>query len=110
MWRRPPRITALCRSTPSSCFFPVPLHALQLFPECGDAAPDHAPVGLQLGLPGPAQSDATANTRQVDPHSGQAGQQVLELRQLDLELGLLAARARGEDVEDDLGAVHHAAP
>ena len=35
-----------------------------------------------------------------------ARQQILELRQLHLQLGLVAAGAGGEDVENDLGPVH----
>ena len=68
---------------------------------------DDPAVGLELGLARTAQTDAAADTRQVGPHPGEPRQQVLELRQLDLQLRLVAARAGGEDVEDDLGPVHH---
>ena len=44
---------------------------------------------------------------QVRPHLGQAGIGVLQLGQLDLQLGLLGLRPRREDVEDQLAAVHH---
>ena len=40
------------------------------------------------------------------PHSAQARVGVLELGQLDLELGLVGGRAAGEDVQDQLRAVH----
>lgn len=40
--------------------------------------------------------------------AGQAGQQVLELRQFDLQRALARARVLGEDVEDDGSAVEHA--
>jgi hypothetical protein len=42
----------------------------------------------------------------VGPHAREPRQQVLELRQLDLHLGFARSRARGEDVEDQLGAIH----
>jgi hypothetical protein len=43
----------------------------------------------------------------VHPHTGQARQQVLQLRQLDLELRFPAAGAQRKDVENQLGPVHH---
>src|SRR6266566_5556864 len=73
-----------------------------------DLATNDAPVGFQLRFAGTSESDATANTRQVRPHAGEPRQQVLELRQLHLELRLVTARARREDVENDFGAIHHA--
>ena len=42
---------------------------------------------------------------EVAPHTGQPRQQVLVLRELDLELALARARPLGEDVEDEAGAV-----
>ena len=76
--------------------------------QVGDLAPDHPPVGLELGLARPAQSDTAADARQVGPHPREPREQVLELRQLDLHLRLGRARAGREDVEDHLGAIHHA--
>src|SRR6266550_5000527 len=81
---------------------------LQPLPECRDPAADHAAVGLELGFARSPEADTAADTREVGPHPGQARQQILELRQLDLQLRFVAARARREDVENDLGAVHHA--
>jgi hypothetical protein len=74
----------------------------------GDLAADGAAVGLELRLARPSQPDAAPDARQVGPHARQAWQQVLELRQLHLHLRLGGARARRKDVENDLGAVHHA--
>jgi len=45
----------------------------------------------------------------VGPHARKARQRVLELRQFDLHLRLARPRAHREDVENQLGAVHHAA-
>src|SRR5574341_737638 len=81
---------------------------LQPLLEHRDLAANDAAVGLELRFAGAAEPDAAADTRQVRPHAGQARQQVLELRQFDLQLRLVAARARGEDVENHLGAIHHA--
>ena len=41
------------------------------------------------------------------PQAAHAREVVLELRELDLELALGGVRVRGEDVEDDRGAVDH---
>src|SRR2546422_5736411 len=76
--------------------------------ERGDLAADRAAVGFELGFARSPEADTAADTRQVVPHPRQARQQILELRQLDLQLRFVAARARREDVENDLGAVHHA--
>jgi hypothetical protein len=44
----------------------------------------------------------------VGPHARQSRQRVLELRELHLHLRLAAARAGGEDVENELGAIDDA--
>jgi len=44
----------------------------------------------------------------VGPHAREARERVLELRELHLHARLGRARARREDVEDELGAVDHA--
>jgi hypothetical protein len=43
----------------------------------------------------------------VSPATGQARQQVTELRQLDLRLGFAAAGTQGENVEDHRGPIEH---
>ena len=60
------------------------------------AAP-HAADGASAGL-----------SREVGPMPGQAGQQVVELGELDLDLRGPRARVLGEDVEDDGAAVEDA--
>src|ERR1044072_2005791 len=42
------------------------------------------------------------------PLPGESWQEVFELRQLDLQLALVAARSLGKYIEDQLTAVHHA--
>ena len=73
--------------------------------ELGDAPPREAPVGLELRLARAARADAAAEPLEVLPHPAHPRQVVLELRELDLELALGAARVLGEDVEDQLRAV-----
>ena len=88
---------------------PVTLDVLERLVDLADAAPDDAPVRLELRLtavpafrcrrPG-ARGGPTALTRR--------GRQIRELRQLDLELALAGTRALGEDVEDQRGPVDDA--
>jgi hypothetical protein len=68
---------------------------------------DQPAVRLELRLAGAAHADAAAELLEVRPHARQPRQHVLQLRELHLELGLVRPRARGEDVEDQLGPVHH---
>ena len=70
-----------------------------------DAAVDSAAVGFELGFTGPAGSDAAAQAGHRRAMSGQARQQVVELREFDLQLAFPGPRAAGEDIEDQLGAV-----
>ena len=63
---------------------------------------------LQLRLAGTAQADAALLALQVRPAAHQAAGDVLQLRELDFELALEAARALREDVEDEAVAIQHA--
>src|SRR6266550_1786565 len=76
----------------------------------GDLGTNPAAVRLELCFTRSAEPDTAADTRQVCPHARQARQQILELRELHLELGLAAPRACRKDVENDLRAVHHPHP
>ena len=67
---------------------------------------DDAPVRFELGFAGSAEADPAANTRQVGPHARQPREEIFELRELDLQLGFVAARARRKDVENHFGAIH----
>ena len=73
--------------------------------EAVDAHADPPAIGLELGLAGAAGADAAAEPRQLGADADQARQQVLQLRQLDLQLAFAGARAAGEDVENQLRAI-----
>src|SRR5689334_8706732 len=69
---------------------------------------DESSVRFELRLTGATHANATAEFLEVRPHSRQARQHVLELRELDLLFCLARARTRREDVEDELCPIHHA--
>ena len=77
--------------------------------EQGDALADDASVGFDFLLARAAHTDTAALFLQVSPHTREAGEQVLVLGQLHLHLGVGGLGALGEDVEDEVGAVHHLA-
>src|SRR6266581_182333 len=82
---------------------------MNLFLENLDSLPDVPPVELDLLFAGAAGlAQAAALALEVGPAAHQARRQVLELRQLDLQLALAGLRPLREDLEDQLGAVHHA--
>ena len=66
-------------------------------------------VGFKFLLARSARADAAAKPRKFFAASGQPRQQIIELRKLHLELAFAGARVRGEDIENQLGAVDHAA-
>ena len=81
-------------------------------PQRGDAVAGQAAVGLDLGLARAPRADAAdaapgAEALEVGPQPAHAGEVVLELGELDLELALGAVRVAGEDVEDHRRAVDH---
>jgi succinyl-diaminopimelate desuccinylase len=73
-----------------------------------DARASDAPVGLELALARPPRPHPAAESLEVLPHAPHAREVVLELRELDLQLPLGAARVLGEDVEDQLRSVDDA--
>ena len=81
-------------------------------PDVLDVAGDHvnarsnpAAIGLQFRLAGPSGADAAAKPRQRHAGAHEPGQEVFELRELDLHLSFPRPRAPGEDVEDELRAI-----
>ena len=68
---------------------------------------DATTIDFQLGFTRTSRADAACLPRQVIPHPSQSRQQVLQLRQLDLQTAFAAARALRENVENELGAIEH---
>ena len=84
---------------------PVFAHLGQFALEPGDAVLHAAAVDLELGFAGAACADAAGLSREVTPHAGEAGEEVLELGEFDLQTALAGAGSGGENVEDQLAAV-----
>ncbi len=91
--------------SPLALLLPIDLNPLQDFLEHLDPDPDAAAVGLKLCLSRAARADTTAQALEMVPQSPQAGQLVLELRQLDLRACDLCARPPRENIENKLGPV-----
>ncbi len=86
------------------------LRPLQAPLERGDPVARQAAVGLDLALARAPGADTGAQALEMGPQAAHAGEVVLELRQLDLQLALGGVRVPGEDVEDHRGAVQHGHP
>ena len=78
----------------------LPRQLLEPRAQRADALGDQAAVGLQLGLARTAQADAALLTLEMGPAAHQAGRQMRQLRELDLQLALEAARALRKYVQN----------
>src|SRR5690606_13763839 len=83
------------------------LHALEPLLQHADALAEQPAVGLELRLTRAPQADAALLPLEVRPASDQPRGQVLELRELDLQLTFEAGRPLREAVEDQAVAVEH---
>ena len=66
-----------------------------------DSLVDESPIRFELRLARPTQPDASLLTLEVRPSSDQPRRQMLELRELHLELALERARTLRKDVQDE---------
>ena len=86
----------------------LPFDHHEAFAKSLELLADEAPVHLDLLLTRAAsEPDAAALALEVGPPAGEAGEQVLELRHLDLHPALGGDGSAGEDGEDHLGAIQH---
>ena len=93
------------RGAPAAHLFKVRLQLV-------DLSVDVAAVGLKLRFAGALRADGALARRarltlQMRPHTDQARQQVLILRELDLKPALFCLRPLGEDIENEAAAVEH---
>ena len=88
---------------------PLAAHGFERFFEQGDAAADAAAVHFELRFPRSARADAAAEPGHLDAAAGKTREQVIQLRQLDLQLPFARPGVAGKDGKNHLRAVHHAA-
>ena len=89
-------------------------HLFQLGFQLVNSLADVAAVGLQLGLARAARTDrafaaACRLAHQMRPHAGQTWQDILVLRQFNLQLALTRAGALRENVQNQRRAIEHGA-
>ena len=85
-------------------------HGLQVLRQPFDAFLDAPAVGFQLRFAfAAAHADAAALPGEVAPKAGQARQQMLQLRQFDLQFAFPRARPLRENIQNQRGAVQHLA-
>src|SRR6266498_4854273 len=90
-----------------SALAPAFADVFQFVFEQRDAFAHAAAVDFELGFAGSAPADAAHQPGHLGAAAGQPRQQVLQLRQLDLNASLGGLRALGEDVQDQLRAVEN---
>ncbi len=81
---------------------PAPADDVNLLRQHADAVPNPPAIGFEFGFARAPGADAAAETRQCGARSDESRQQVLQLRQLDLQLAFPRPRTTREDVEDEL--------
>jgi hypothetical protein len=80
--------------------FATTARARETAAEEGESLSDTSAVDFQLRLTGPTRTDAASGSGKVIPQASQAGEQVLKLSGLYLQLGLGRPGAPRKDVED----------
>lgn len=86
--------------TPAAVQCPLCADLVDLTPQLRDAVADKAPVSLDLCLTRPAGANAAFEALKVAPLPGEPRQQVLRLREFNLQARLPRLGAAGEDVDD----------
>src|SRR4029077_17420709 len=86
----------------------LPADQFQLTLDSGNAILDAPAVGFQLRFTlAAAHTDAAFLPRQVAPKTRQARQQMLKLRQFNLQLAFPGPGALGKDIEDERSAIQY---
>ena len=84
-------------------------HGFDGFFYFADAVADAPAVGFQFLFARSARADAAAQPRKFFAAPGKPRQQIIQLRQLHLQLAFARARVHGENIQNQLRAVNHAA-
>ena len=74
----------------------------------GNAVADAAAIHLQLGFTGTTGTNATAKAGQSQALAHNAGQRILQLGQLYLQLALVSASTLSKDIQNKSRSIQHA--
>src|SRR5690349_19974857 len=88
---------------------PLATHVFNCLSNLGYPVPNSATIRFQLLLARSASTDRSSQSGKVVAASRQPRQQIIELRELHLELSFTRMRVRSEDVENMLCAVSYGA-
>ena len=83
-------------------------HGFDRFFNFAHAIANPPAVGFQFLFARAARADAAAQPRKLFAASGEPRQQIIQLRQLHLQLAFACARVHRENIQDQLRAVNHA--
>ena len=92
----------------ASTLVALPLNLLQPVVNHLNACIQHTPVRFQLGFTRPTQTNTTLLPFQMRPATDQAGGQVLQLRQFNLQLAFKGTCALCEDIQNQPGPCDYA--
>lgn len=73
-----------------------------------DALADESPIGLELCFARSTQANTAFLALEVGPAAHQARRQVFQLRKLDLQLALEAARTLRKNIKNQSGTIEYA--
>src|SRR5450432_1058681 len=82
-------------------------HPLELALKPRDPLLHAAPIDFELRFAGSTRADSTSLARKVMPHARETREQILQLRELNLQAPFPAARALREDIENQLRAIEN---
>ena len=82
-------------------------HAFQFPLQFRDPFLHPAAIHFELRFARPARANSARLPRKVRPHSRQTREQILQLREFDLQPPFPTARALRKDVENELRAIQH---
>src|SRR5262249_20269687 len=83
----------------------APPHLLDVCTDGVDARTDAAAIRFELRLTGTSRANTAAEPRQRLARADESGQEIFQLRELDLQLAFTSPRTPRKDVENQLRAI-----
>ena len=75
--------------------------------DCLELGGDLAAIDFELGFTGTASTDTASEAGHHDALAGEAGHEVIELREFYLQLAFAGTGTGCEEIEDELGAIEN---